>query len=92
MRGVDLRVLVEGIDTRTPGGRLLFEIAGAFAEYERSLIRSRTREGLEAVRRRGARIGRPSALNAEQQLSAQHVHEDSTPVTQVAHVLGCSEG
>ncbi len=51
--GVDLLVLDQSIDTGTPSGRLLFHVLGAIAEFERDLIRERTRAGLAAARRRG---------------------------------------
>ncbi len=64
-RGVGFRSLTEAIDTTSPGGRLVFHIFGAMAEFERSLIRERTRAGLEAAHARGRRGGRPAALNAQ---------------------------
>ena len=57
--GVDLILLDDGIDTTTPAGRLFFQMRGAFAEYERNILRERTRAGLAAARRRGRRLGRP---------------------------------
>ena len=61
--GVDLVVLDQSIDTGTPTGRLLFHVLGAIAEFERDLIRERTRAGLAAARRRGRHPGRPRALD-----------------------------
>lgn len=58
---VELVSYSDGFDTSTPMGRVMFQVAGAFAEYERELIRERTIAGLEAARRRGAKIGRPYA-------------------------------
>ena len=48
-----------GLDTSSPHGRLIFSIMGAVAEFERDLIRERTRAGLASARRRGSRAGRP---------------------------------
>jgi len=59
--GIDLVVLDQSIDTSTPAGRLLFNVLGSIAEFERDLIRERTAAGMRAARRRGARIGRPEA-------------------------------
>ena len=60
--GVDLVSLNDpGLDTTTPHGKLVFSIMGAVAEFERSLIRERTRAGVAAARRRGKRLGRPRA-------------------------------
>lgn len=60
--GVGLVVLDQAIDTTTPAGRLLFNVLGSIAEFERDLIRERTRAGLAAARRRGKRLGRPKAI------------------------------
>ena len=61
-RGSEFRSLNEAIDTSTSGGRLIFHIMAAFAEFERNLISERTRAGLAAARRRGRRLGRPPKL------------------------------
>jgi DNA invertase Pin-like site-specific DNA recombinase len=89
-RGVQFRSLTEGIDTTTPGGRMVFQVCGAFAEYERALIRSRTREGMAAARARGARIGRPPALTIEQVVTARRLHASGESVSSIARVLGVS--
>lgn len=56
----DLVILDMGIDTGTPAGRLFFQIAGAFAEYERELIRERVKRGMDRAKSEGKQIGRPS--------------------------------
>ncbi len=58
--------LSEAIDTNSAGGRLLFHMMGALAEFERSLISERTTAGMRAARRRGTHIGRPKALTEHQ--------------------------
>src|SRR5215210_3684767 len=58
-RGVGFRSLTEAIDTTTPGGKLIFHIFGALAEFERDLIQNRTRAGLTAARARGRKGGHP---------------------------------
>lgn len=65
-RGVGFKSLQEGIDTTTSGGKLVFHIFGALAEFERSLIRERTNAGLKAARARGRNGGRPKALTEHQ--------------------------
>lgn len=65
-QGAHLQSLTEGIDTTTAQGRLTFHLMGALAEFERSLIIERTQAGLQAARKRGARIGRPKALSGAQ--------------------------
>ncbi len=61
-RGVDFISLTEKIDTTTPGGKLIFHLMGALAEFERDLIRERTNAGLAAARARGRVGGRPRKL------------------------------
>ena len=65
-RSVSFVCLTQNIDTRTPGGKLFFHIFGALAEYERELIRERTKAGLTAARARGRKGGRKPAMNAEE--------------------------
>lgn len=63
-RKIGFRSLTESIDTTTAGGKLIFHIFGSLAEFERSIIRERTRAGLDAARARGRKGGRPAALKA----------------------------
>lgn len=65
-RGVELRSLTEGLDTTTSGGRLMFHVIAAMAQFERDLIRERTAAGLEAARAKGKVLGRPSQTTPEQ--------------------------
>ena len=61
-RGIVLRSLTESIDTGNAGGKMVFHVFGALAEFERSIIRERTKAGLEAARARGRTGGRPPSL------------------------------
>ena len=63
--GAGLRSLTEAIDTTTPGGRLIFHVFGALAQFERDLIRERTRAGLAAAASRGRRSGRKPVVTAD---------------------------
>jgi DNA invertase Pin-like site-specific DNA recombinase len=65
-RGVSFVCITQNIDTRTPNGKLFFHIFGALSEYERELIRERTKAGLTAARARGRKGGRKPAMNEEQ--------------------------
>lgn len=65
--GASFRSLTETIDTSTPAGRMLMQILGAFAEFERGMIRERSIAGQEAARDRGAILGRPRAMTAHQE-------------------------
>ena len=58
-KGADFRSLAEDIDTTTPAGRLVFHVFASIAEFERGRIAERTREGLQAARKRGRVGGQP---------------------------------
>lgn len=64
--GAGFRSLTEAVDTTGPAGRMMMQMLGAFAEFERAMIRERTRAGLEAARSRGRRGGRQPKLTAGQ--------------------------
>ena len=64
-RKVGLRSLTESIDTTTPGGRLIFHVFGALGQFERDLIRERTRAGLSAAAARGRKGGRKPVVTAD---------------------------
>lgn len=89
-RGVGFRSLTESIDTTTSGGKLVFHVFGAIAEFERSLIRERTHAGLKAARARGRVGGRPRAMTGEKIVAAKRLLRDGTPVREVAEVIGVS--
>lgn len=90
-RGVGIRSLTETIDSTTPGGKLIFHIFGALAEFERAVIRERTREGLLAARKRGRIGGRPSALSDKDIAIARTLLADAAiPVTEIARRLNVS--
>lgn len=61
-RGIGFKSLTENIDTTTSGGKLIFHIFASLAEFERSIIKERTKAGLEAARARGKTGGRPASL------------------------------
>ena len=65
-RGVKFRSLTEAIDTTTPTGRAIWQMIGALAELERSLISERTRARVKEAQRRGVKFGRKPKLSAKQ--------------------------
>jgi DNA invertase Pin-like site-specific DNA recombinase len=79
-RNIGFKSLTENIDTTTSGGKLIFHIFGALAEFERDLIRERTNAGLTAARARGKKGGRPkSPLSEEKKLQlAKKMYDDKT--------------
>jgi DNA invertase Pin-like site-specific DNA recombinase len=87
--GVGFQSVTEAIDTTTSGGKLVFHIFAALAEFERTLIRERTRAGLKAARSRGRQGGRPRVLNSEKQRMAQALRDDPTQsVEEICKALG----
>jgi DNA invertase Pin-like site-specific DNA recombinase len=90
-RGVGFRSLRESIDTTTAGGRLVFHLFGALAQFEREIIRDRTVAGLTAARARGRVGGRPSKLSVEQRRQARKMYDErELTVEQIGRVLGVS--
>jgi len=90
-RGVGFRSLTESIDTTTAGGRLVFSIFGALADFERQLIRERTIAGLEAARARGRVGGRPTVMGPDRIAAARALlTQPGATVTGVAKHLGVS--
>lgn len=88
-RGVGFRSLTESLDTTTSGGRLLFHVFGAFAEFERDLIRERTTAGLDAARARGRHGGRPRALTDSQLDHARRLYAAGDHTTaEIAALFG----
>ncbi|MEM6385660.1 MAG: recombinase family protein [Pseudomonadota bacterium] len=88
-RGIEFRSLTDGIDTTTAGGRLVFHIMGALAEFERDLIQERTRAGLRAARKRGKRLGRPPILSQAQIAHAKFmIKTKGETVSAMAEILG----
>ncbi|RVU28864.1 recombinase family protein [Streptomyces antnestii] len=96
-RGVGLVVIDQGIDTATPAGRLFFQIIGAIAEFEHSLMSDRTLDGLEAARARGRSGGQKPKLRKRQIELAQQMYDEVGPdgkrkhtVQQIADEFGVS--
>jgi DNA invertase Pin-like site-specific DNA recombinase len=85
--GAGLRSLTEAIDTTTPGGRLIFHVFGALAQFERDLIRERTRAGLTAAAARGRRGGREPVVTADRLERAKALIAKSLTVREAASRL-----
>lgn len=88
-RGIGLKILTQNIDTTNAGGRLIFTVFSAIAEFEREIICERTRAGLEAARARGRKGGRPRALSEKDLKQAKALLTDpDITVETVARRLG----
>lgn len=85
---VGFRSLTEGIDTTTPGGRLILHVMGSLAQFERDLTVERTKTGLKAYRARGGRMGpKPSMSRADEVLARKMLREGKSS-TEVAEHFG----
>lgn len=87
--GVHFVSIAEGINTTTPGGKLVFHIFSAVAEFHRDLIIENTIAGIEAARRRGVRLGRPATLSIDD-IAEMHrqILQDSAKLQDVAAQYG----
>ena len=89
-RGIGFKSLQENMDTTTSGGKLIFHIFGALAEFEREVIRERTNAGLQAARARGRLGGRPTiqSLDPKKVALARKLYADQTmPVQEICETL-----
>jgi DNA invertase Pin-like site-specific DNA recombinase len=91
-RGIALRSLTEHLDTGTPAGTLLYSVLGAVAEFERDIIRERTRGGMAAAKSRGVRLGAPKRRFTPGQIEeAKRLFARGDSVNSVARALGASK-
>lgn len=90
-KGVGMRSLQEAIDTTSSGGRLVFHIFGALAEFERNLVRERTKAGLVAARARGRAGGRPKQLDPEKRRLAIRLYDEKVhSIGEICRLMGIS--
>lgn len=72
---VDLYLHQQGLDTSTPTGRMIFQMCGVFAEFERGMIRDRVLAGLERAKRQGKKLGRPSNCSDGTKSAVVHMRQ-----------------
>src|SRR6476469_2627210 len=91
-RGIGFKSLTEQIDTTTSGGKLIFHVFGALAEFERDIIRERTQAGLASARARGRMGGRPKKLGTPTKVAmAQALYADkANAIADICKALGIS--
>jgi DNA invertase Pin-like site-specific DNA recombinase len=85
--GVDLYLDQQNIDTSTPMGRLVFQVTGAFAEFERSMIRQRVRAGLKRAVAQGTKLGRPQ-ISGELERKAERLLRSGAGILKTARLVG----
>ena len=91
-RKVGFRSLQESMDTSTSGGKLIFHVFAALAEFEHNLIQERTRAGLKAARARGRTGGRPKKLDEQQRELVTRLYKEGTPVPEILKTVKISKG
>lgn len=90
-RNIAFKSLQENINTKSPGGKLIFHIFCALAEFERDIIRERTFAGLASARSRGKFGGRPRSLDRKKfELARKFMSDNSHSVEDVCKILGVS--
>lgn len=90
-KGINLQVLDQAIDTSTPTGRMLFQILGSVAEFERSLAIERTRASVEHRRATGGKLGgRPKSYSADQIAMGHRLKAEGRSVSEISRLLGLS--
>src|SRR6266700_8173751 len=88
--GVAFISLRDNLDLSTPSGRLMFQIIGAMAEFERALIQERVRAGLRNARNKGKRLGRPRVIVDASQIA--RLREQGASFREIAEAVGASPG
>ena len=86
-KGVDLYFHQQGIDTTTPAGKMMFQMCGAFAEFERSMIQERVKAGLARAKAQGKKLGGPT-ISTKIQAKAQEMHEIGMSFRRIGRELG----
>ena len=90
--GAGFRSLTEAIDTTTPAGRMMMQMVGAFAEFEREMVRERTKAGLDAARKEGRIGGRKYKLRPDQRKDiAESVLSERKTGADMARLYNVSE-
>ena len=89
--GVDLYLDQQAIDTTTPAGKLMFQITGAFAEFERSMIQQRVKLGLKRAVAQGKQLGSPTIASDLERKAQRHLRK-GTGILKVAKLVGLGTG
>ena len=83
-KGIDLYLHQQGIDTTTPAGKMIFQIMGVFAEFERTMIQERVHAGLRRARANGKTLGRPKTLTPKQAAQMRSLRADGMSFRAIA--------
>ncbi len=91
-KGVDLYLHQQGIDTTTPAGKMMFQMMGVFAEFERTMIQERIHAGLGRARAKGKVLGRPKTLTPKQAAHIRALRAEGMSLRKIARQIGRSLG
>lgn len=94
-KGVSVRFIKENLTfakSNDPIALLTLQIMGSFAEFERNMIRTRQREGIEAAKKAGKHLGRPVVLNGKHAKKAKELKEQGMSIRKIAMTMGVSRG
>ena len=83
----DLYIHQSGVDTSTPAGKMMFQMCGVFAEFERGMIRERVKSGQDRAKSQGKHIGRPSNLNDGLVHSVKYMRDQGVGIRKIARDL-----
>jgi DNA invertase Pin-like site-specific DNA recombinase len=90
--GCDLYIHQSGLDTSTPTGKMMFQMCGVFAEFERGMIRERVVAGQKRAKSQGKHIGRPTNLNEGLVHSIKYMKEQGVGIRKIAKDLSVGVG
>jgi DNA invertase Pin-like site-specific DNA recombinase len=80
-----------GLDTSTPSGRMMFQMVGVFSEFERSMISERVKLGLNRVRSKGTKLGRPTKIDEQTKVTIWSLIDEGNSLSQVSRLLQISK-
>lgn len=90
--GVALYIHQQQLDTTTPSGKLCFSMFGAFAEFERNLIRERVKVGIERAKKNGVKLGRPSSVTESTRAAIVELYKKGMSPKKISQTLRCGVG
>ena len=95
-KNIDLYIHQQGLDTSTPTGKMMFQMCGVFAEFERNIIRERVKSGMENAKKNGTKsgrsIGRPSMVNSSTKTTVVELRDRGMSKTKICKTLGIGVG
>ncbi len=87
-RGINFQIVNLSVDTSTPAGKLVYTVMAAQAEFERTNLIKRTKEGMASAKRRGIHVGRPPALSREQVMHVRELRAEGKRAPEIAPIFG----